>query len=462
MKIQIPKQFQFLFKPRRYKVMYSGRGAAKSWSIAQALMILGLQNKLRILCTRELQVSIGDSVHKLLSDMNERYNLGYEVTQTKIRHPVNGTEFLFYGLKTNITKIKSLEGIDIVWLEEAENISQMSLDILIPTIRKENSEIWVSFNPFDENDAVYKQFVTPYINELTINNKYIDNTRYILRTIYSENPFLPDTLTKEINDCKALDYRKYQQVWCGHPIADHENSIIKPEWFDTAIDAHLTLNFKPKGAKVIGFDPADEGSDSKASVNRYGTVVQKINVWADGNLEEAVEKVYNGAVLSKTQEIVYDCVGIGAGAKIKFRSFDPNKTIQVTGFSGGASPTSGHYKDDVLNKDMFRNLRAQYYWYLADRFELTYRAIKFGEYCDPQEMISICSDCEYLDELKSELTKIQRKRSNTNTMIQIESKIDMKKRGLKSPNIADALVYCFADTGVSNKELEPLNFASAW
>jgi len=464
--INIPSHFKFLFSPRRNKIIYGGRAGGKSWAIALALMVLGLKKKYRILCTREFQNSIADSVHKLLSDINDKYSLGYNVTNNSIIHPLTQSEFMFYGLKTNITKIKSLESIDICWVEEAETISERSLEILIPTIRKEGSEIWMSFNPFDENDAVYKQFITPYIEELSKHNKYVDAFHYILKVNYYDNPFLPDTIKQEIDLLKTTNYRKYLHIYEGEPIGHSENCIIEPEWFDAAIDAHKKLKWKVRGAKVIGFDPADEGNDNKAAVYRYGSVIENILDWEEGTLEEGVERVYNFAVEKSVQEIVYDSTGIGAGAKIKFNQYDPNDLIIKTPFIGAAKPDfeNDKYKNNIANKDMFRNKRAQYYWLLRDRFENTYRAIVHGEYVDPEEMISISSDCNNIDQLKAELTKIERKRSGTNQLILIESKADMRKRGLKSPNIADALIYCFANVGMSEQidTNVTLNFMSEW
>src|SRR5690606_19695553 len=158
---EFPSKLKPLFQPYRYKVAYGGRGATKSWGFARALLIQGAQRKLRILCTREVQKSIKDSVHSLLSDQIQAMGLGhiYQVLQTEIRG-VNGTEFLFAGLSTQtVESIKSYEGVDICWVEEARAVSKRSWSILIPTIRKEGSEIWVSFNPELDTDETYVRFV---------------------------------------------------------------------------------------------------------------------------------------------------------------------------------------------------------------------------------------------------------------------------------------------------------------
>ena len=148
--IQIPKKLRFLLDDRaRYKGAYGGRGSAKSWTFARALLLKGGSETLRILCARELQKTIKDSVHQLIADQIQEMNMGYwwDIQNQSIRHRSNGTQFGFTGLRHNIVELKSYEGADICWIEEAQVVSKKSWEILIPTIRKEGSEIWASFNP---------------------------------------------------------------------------------------------------------------------------------------------------------------------------------------------------------------------------------------------------------------------------------------------------------------------------
>lgn len=203
---EFPEKLQFLFKPARYKGAYGGRGSAKSWSFAKALLIQGAARPLRILCAREVQKSIKQSVHKLLSDQIQALGLGsfYEVLETEIRGR-NGTEFSFSGLATHtIDSIKSYEGCDICWVEEAHAVSKRSWDVLIPTIRKPGSEIWLSFNPELETDETYQRFVA---------NPPDDSI--IVPVNYHDNPWFPDVLEKERLHCKATDPRGYENIWEG-------------------------------------------------------------------------------------------------------------------------------------------------------------------------------------------------------------------------------------------------------
>lgn len=201
-----PEKLQFLFKPMRYKVARGGRGSAKSWSFARALIQLGAVTPLRILCTREVQKSIRDSVYKLLCDQITNMGFGshYDVLTTEIRG-ANGTLFIFSGLADQtVESIKSFEGIDIVWCEEAQAISKRSWDILIPTIRKKGSEIWISYNPELETDETHQRF--------TINPP--DDCISVLVN-YSDNPWFPKVLESERLRCKLIDPKGYENIWEG-------------------------------------------------------------------------------------------------------------------------------------------------------------------------------------------------------------------------------------------------------
>jgi phage terminase large subunit len=204
-KAEFPLKLHPLFKPSRYKVLYGGRGGAKSWGIARALLILAARKPLRILCAREFQTSIKDSVHKLLCDQIVSLELHgfFEITERAIRG-ANGSEFAFVGLRNNVANVKSYEGIDICWVEEAQTVSRNSWKTLTPTIRKQGSEIWVSFNPELETDETYQRFVvSPPPDTISIKINYWDN------------PWFPETLRHEMEADRARDHEGYMQVWEG-------------------------------------------------------------------------------------------------------------------------------------------------------------------------------------------------------------------------------------------------------
>ncbi len=465
MKVKLADKFAPLFKPKRFKVFYGGRGGLKSWSFASALSIIAAQSPKRILCTRELQGSIRESVHKLLNDTIYRIGIDhfYDIQQSTIRGR-NESSFIFEGLKNNTTKIKSMEGIDICWCEEAEAITDYSWDLLIPTIRKPGSEIWISFNPADEMDATYQKFIAPYEDTIQNQGYYEDDHIYVCKVGWQDaeaRGWFPAELKAEMEKMKKQNYHKYLHIWEGECNTDYEDSIIKPEWFDAAIDAHKKLNFKARGVKSLGFDPADTGNDNKAYAIRHGSVVTAVESWTNLDLEESTEKAWSAAYEARCTNLVYDNIGIGAGVRIKLNHLSGNESIHVEGFCGSETPSDPQYryKDDRKNIDLFANKRSQWWWYLADRFENTYQAIERDEYINPDDLISISSECNNIKLLKAELTRVQRKRGNRNSLILLESKHDMKARGLHSPGMADALVYAFANSMKSDTWSKPLDYS---
>lgn len=229
-KAEFPIKLKGLFEKSRYKVAYGGRGGAKSWGIARALLIKGAKDPMRILCAREFQTSIKDSVHKLLCDQIEALGLlgFYEITQNSIRGK-NGTEFAFVGLRNNVANIKSYEGVDICWVEEAQTTSRLSWNILIPTIRKQGSEIWISFNPELETDETYQRFVL---------NPPQDCIQ--IKINWSDNPWFPDTLLLEKDALKARDLEAYNQVWEGLCRQSVDGAIFAKELQQAELDGRLT------------------------------------------------------------------------------------------------------------------------------------------------------------------------------------------------------------------------------
>ena len=216
MKFELPEKLvYFLSDKARYKVAYGGRGSGKSWTVARCLILLAMKSKVRILCTRQLQTSIRDSVHKLLSDSIALMGLDryFYITRDAIKCH-NGSEFIFKGIQNNVNEIKSIEGINYCWVEEAQSVSEESWEVLIPTIRQEDSEIWVTFNPDRDEDATYQRFV-----------KHSPPDSIIQLVNYYDNAWFPDVLRKEMEYDKEVDYGKYEHVWLGKTVIDTDLQI---------------------------------------------------------------------------------------------------------------------------------------------------------------------------------------------------------------------------------------------
>ena len=430
--------FKPFAKKARYKIAYGGRGSGKSYFFAELGIEVARRIKTVILCVREFQGSIADSVHKLLAETIDRlgYTDEFDIQKQTIVHKGTGASFIFMGIRNNPTKVKSVQGVGVCWVEEAENVTADSWNILIPSIRGDkNSEIWVSFNPKNILDDTYQRFiVSPPENAI------------VLKANYNNNPHFEDSpLPAEMEECKKRDYDLYLHIWEGEPVADSEFAIIKPKWIQSAVDAHKKLGFSASGEKVMGFDVADEGEDASATVTRHGSVVMNVEEWSQkGDVIFSSDHTYSRATALGVNRLIYDNIGMGAGVKAVFnRKEGP---IRCVGFNAGGAVLKPDQKYfDRTNKDFFRNIKAQMWWAVRDRFYNTYRAIEHGDKFQEDELISLDSEAlgKELEYLKAELSRPMVVYDD-NGKVGVESKKDMKKRGIPSPNKADAFIMSFA------------------
>lgn len=448
--ILTPECFETLLYPKRIKIRFGGRGAGKSEDVAEKAVAFAYQNGARWLCGREFQNSIDDSVYglivskiKLMEDEGIIPEGFFQILGSEILGK-NNSCFRFIGLARNVTSIKSKHGYTHVWIEEAETVTNKTWELLEPSIRAEGSEIWITFNPDEETSATYVRYVKPYLSEINQYGKYIDEYVDIRKVGYQDNPWFPEVLRLQMERDKATNYKRYLHIWEGECSADYDDSIIEPEWVDAAVDAHLKLNYKPRGERITSFDPADTGKDPKAICHRHGPMIINALQKKDGDLDDAIAWAFDEAFQFRADELVYDGDGLGAGVKVGLADRIASSRIEVTSFKGSNSPDPGIYAEDRPNEDVFRNKRAMYWWLLRDRFERTYKAVCKGEYSDPQHMIFLSSDIKDLSLLKAELVRQQRKRSSGSRLIQLISKDEMRAKNIPSPNMADALMMSFA------------------
>lgn len=259
-RVILPEAFEPLRHPARYKAFYGGRGSAKSHSFATQLLLDGSEKPLRVLCAREVQNTIKDSVKQLLDDKIRAMGMGdiYASTQHEIRGR-NGSLFIFAGLgKLTTDQIKSMEGIDRAWIEEAQTISANSLEILVPTIRKDGSELWFSWNPRHASDPVDERFRGLAVPE-----------RAVVRKVnYNDNRFFPSTLDEErLYDLKHHRAR-YGHIWLG----EYEPMAAGAIWDRVTLHTgrRTGLNDIPAMTRtVVAVDPAttaEPGSDEHGIV----------------------------------------------------------------------------------------------------------------------------------------------------------------------------------------------------
>ena len=423
----------------RYKVLYGGRASSKTWDAAAFCVFLAQGYKVRIVCARQFQNKISESVYATIVEQIDRFGLRdqFDVQKTTIIHKITGAEFLFYGIARNINELKGLEGIDLLWLEEAEAITEEAYNVLEATIRKEGSQILIVFNPKFAQDFVYRNFVT---------NPPPDCTR--MQINYNNNPFLSSTAKLSAENMKERDYELYQHIYLGVPLSDDDRVIIKRRWLEAAVDAHIKLGITPTGQHRIGFDVADDGEDANATVHAHGVLAKYVTEWR-GNTDELVDTAYKAANIAiKTgATIYYDPIGVGAGVGSNIKQYNAlNGTrVEYVAWNAGGKiiDPDNEYTDGKLNKDMFSNAKSQAWWLIGDRLRETYNAVVNGKPYDPNNIISISSDIENREKLITELSTPYKDMDATGKA-KVESKKDLAKRDVKSPNLADAFVMAYA------------------
>lgn len=458
--LQITEPIAWLMsKPKRIKIAVGGRGSAKSIGMDDAMLVYADQGQ-RICATREYQNSIDDSIHENLKIEIERLGIeGFQVNATDIKTH-SGGEIFYKGLARNITSLKSLAGVNKLRIEEGESVSVKSLRILTPSIRssaasnqahEEPPEIWISMNRGSREDAIAKKYLARAEEELARAGRYEDALMMVVQMNWRDNPWFPPELEQErLDDKENLSADEYDHIWEGGYDESVERAIIKKEWFDAAIDAHIKLGISPKGATIATHDPADEGGDSKAYACRKGILYTDIDelVAKDGN--DACDIATERAIRANADLFVWDGDGMGAllrrqigdafkGIKCDLRMYKGSNSVDDPKSIYDGLSSLGHKDRPKTNAETHTNKRTQFFMKLANRFYKTYLWVEKGQHQDPDSIISISSDIKLINKLRSEVCRIPRK-PNGAGKIQLMSKQEMKtKYGIESPGMADCL-----------------------
>lgn len=401
--IKFLAEFKELFNEQwRNIVFYGGRGSGKTQHVALALILRGRQSRLRILCTRELQNTIGDSVHKELRDIIDQYGLNdYEVTDKAIRNRLTGTEFIFAGLRHNATEIKSMSGVDIAWVEEAASISEASLKLLAPTIRKPGSQLIFTFNRMNELDPVYVRYV------MNIPAKtYVRQVNY---DVLERAGLLPDTLKLEL-EADRRDPDTFAHVWLGEPLAQAERAIIPRK----AVLQAMQRTVDEEGAIEVGCDVARMGRDRITMYKRKGLKVIAQKIYSKLRTTETCDRLEEFVGYDKSVLLKIDDTGVGGGV---------TDEMLVRGYR--VMPIN--FGSAAQDPDRYPNLISEAWFYLASIIDT----------------VELPMDPELLMELSNRQWKMDTKGRRG-----VESKDDYKKRGYRSPDKADGIILCFYNSAM--------------
>lgn len=446
--VKVPaKLIPLIVKPKPLKILVGGRGSAKSETVAQC-MLKHCDDGFRVLCAREFQNSLDDSVHSLLKRKIDDLGISTLTALAAAIQSAKG-EIIYKGLSRNIQSIKSLDNVGFVWIEEGQTISQESIDTLFPTIRKNGAEIWITMNRGSVTDPVSVSFLSKAESDLERCGYYEDDYMIVIEINWRDNPFFPEILNQQrLKNKSEWPSAKYDHIWEGKYGDIIEDPIIQPEWFDACIDAHLnpkiSAALKARGARLAAFDPSDTG-DAKGYAERIGNVFTEVCDKKSGDSDDGMIWATDKALQFGCDEFVWDYSGIGSGMLGSIRKSFAGKKVKLQAFNGGESPDDKdkpYISDDGKKKtvgDVFINKRAQRYWRLYELCYNTYRCIIKGDYVDPDDMISFSSSIKDMQRLRSEICRIPRKRRGDG-VIQIMTKKEMLTKKIPSPNMADAVM----------------------
>lgn len=482
-------------KKKRIKIILGGRGSTKSTGIADWAVACVSNGELWC-CARETQNSLEESVHRTILDEIDRLGVdGFSETKSRIEHLSSGGRIFYRGLSRNITSLKStLSGIDKLWIEEGEDISEETLRVVTASVRLNATdtqrllegqdvnfpEIVITMNRGARTGAVAKKWLERAEKELMRCGYYEDDTIMVVQMNYTDMPrawFEGSGLEQErLDDRDKLSTAAYDHKWGGAYLDEVEGTIIKPEWFDAAIDAHkiphLEAVFKPYGAIVVAHDPFDDGNDAGGLAIRHGSIITQVLSKTRGQIHEVCDWATGIAINAGADCFVWDGDGMGTGLKGQISATFKGKKIQYHMFKGslsgiGQDNAKKIYKQEETGEgdkqrtyaETFKNNRAQYYIELSELFFNTYRCVVEGAYIDPDKMISLNSDgIPDMVGLRSQLCRIPKK-PNGQGLHQIMSKQEMKTHKISSPNEGDSVMMSlFRPTIIT--ESTPINFES--
>lgn len=459
--------------PKRFIILIGGRGSGKSLAKGDHGLI-GMHDLGRnLMCIREFQSSVADSVHALLSAEIIRLEMdNSDVTERAVKFTHNNSMARFQGLSRNPESVKSAFGFLDWWIEEAQFLSEKSLRVLTPTARKkpmkglpgkqkeidskdinmDDVQMVFCANPSSSEDPFSQRFIVPFITELEKNSIYEDELHLVIKMNHDDNPWFGDSGLEEerLFDLKNLPRSTYDWVWEGGFNDDIENGLIKPEWFDACIDAHEKLGMKPFGVKRVTHDPSDLGSDPKATLVRAGHIITNVLQRTDLDVNEGSDWALGMAINENADVYEWDVGGMGITLKRDVNDALDGKRITPYQFNGSCSvdhpesiyePSGAEIRAKQMTwEEVCKNLRAQCYLKVRSRIYRTYMAIEHNVMTDVDKLISFSSKCESLSTLRSELCRMPIK-PNAAGLFEMYTKKEMREKfKVRSPNCADVLM----------------------
>lgn len=426
----------------RYRGAWGGRGSGKSHEMAgDVVEEMVIDPDCSVVCIREVQKSLKLSAKRLIEAKIEEFGVShlFEVLLTEIRRIGGSGVCIFQGMQDHTAdSVKSLEGFKIAWVEEAQSLSQRSMDLLRPTIRMPGSEIWFSWNPRRRGDAVERLLRGP---------KGPRKDAIVVKANYTDNPFLPETLLKEAEDDRLNNPEGFAHTWLGEYEDIGSKVVIPAAWVRAAIGLGERLGIEPSGKTYAALDVAgaEDGGDENCLAMRKGAALLSLESW--NGLDTSLTTQRATRLAAHADVGFYDSVGVGEGVTGEWASMcrrgEQPRGFQWHPWSGGATPLRPDERIEPrdprspTNRDQYANLKAQGWFALRKRFENAFKAANGREY-DADMMITLPPDAPWLRQLEEEICQPQHKTSGAG-----KTMVDKQPDGSRSPNKADAVMMAY-------------------
>ena len=430
----LPEWGQRFLRPARYKVAYGGRGSGKTWLVAALLLLFGYERRIRVVCVREVQKTLQESAKRTLEVWVEKLGLQHHYNiQREYIIGRNGTSFFFRGMSTTTEEqARGWEDVDYAWFEEAQRMSQRSFEILRPTIRKDGSEIWFTFNPRYRSDPVYRMFVV----------REPDNA-VVQKVNYDMNHWFPSVLEEERLDCLKYEPERYAHIWLGETDDEGEARLVLPfSLIEQCVDAHKRLGIRREdidGRLDAGLDVADTGADRNALVMRRGPLVEHIEMWSAQTLGQTTRRADMQCRARGVRRLFYDAGGIGGGIRSHLHDMGERPYFADPVLFGDAVTGPDYeYSYEVSNRQFFARRSSQLAWALRLRAQRTQQLILEESGVRPLDCLFIDGNLSGMNEYLTQLAQPIWDENPTGKLI-----IDKAPEEAKSPDLYDATALAF-------------------
>lgn len=399
-KVKIPVEFKPLFENGwRNLVFYGGRSSGKSHDVALSQVLRAREGRLKFLNCREFQNSIKDSTHALIKAIIFDYGFESEfiITNDSIKHRRTESEWIFRGLHDNVESLKSIPNIDEAWVEEASTVTKRSINLLKNTVRKDGSRLIFTFNRDTERDPVFEEYVLKKPGKT-----YSIKVNY---DVLEKNGLFPEAMRLEMESDRKNNPQDFAHIWLGEPRSQIDNAILSRE----RVLAAMSRSVEDDGVVQIGVDVARLGDDRSVLWKRKGLKTLEFKVYEKLRTNELFGKIEQFADFDKEVLIKVDDTGVGGG-------------VTDLLLSGGYNVEGVNFAQSAVNSDKYPNWISEAWFYLQSVID----------------EIELPNDTDLLQELTTRTWNMDKKGKRA-----VEGKGEYKKRGNRSPDLADACILCY-------------------